>query len=260
MFKKDIVTLSQHIQHIMLKIHQNRVQIIYKSGPEIFIGDWLSHHNHIEGKDNPINYIDIRINTIQRATDILKCMPMSQIQQASAQDEHLQCLKSFITTGWPNTKEELHTDLKPYSSYRKELAVIDKIVLKGRCIVILTSLRQHVLDQLHTNHVGTEKTKLLACKSVYWSSKNVDIEKYIKNCATCLEYQQMQPKEKIIHHNIPLGPWEVLGIDIFHFNNKNYICIVDYHSEFPIVKRLEGLSADSLITTTKVIFTEYGIP
>ena len=102
---------------------------------------------------------------------------MSQIQQASAQDEHLQCLKSFIIAGWPSTKDELHADLKPYWSYRDELAVIDGTVLKGRCIVIPTSLRQQVLDQLNTNHVGIEKTKLLACMSVYLSSINVDIKK-----------------------------------------------------------------------------------
>ena len=35
-FKKDVATLSQHIQHILLKIHQYRVQIIYKSGPQDF--------------------------------------------------------------------------------------------------------------------------------------------------------------------------------------------------------------------------------
>ena len=70
----------------------------------------------------------------------------------------------------------------------------------------------------------------------------------------------MQPKEKIIHHDIPLRPWEVLGTDVFHFNNKNSLCIVDYHSKFPTIKKLEGLSAKSLITTTKVTFAEYGIP
>ena len=60
----------------------------------------------------------------------------------------------------------------------------------------------------------------------------------------------------MIHHDIPLRPWEVLGADIFHFNNKNYLCIVDFHSKFPVIKRMEGLSPESLITTTKVIFVE----
>ena len=36
MFKRVVATLSQCIQCIMLKIHQYRVQIIYKPGPKIF--------------------------------------------------------------------------------------------------------------------------------------------------------------------------------------------------------------------------------
>ena len=38
-FKKDVATLTQWIQCILLKIHQYRVQIIYKPGPDIFIAD-----------------------------------------------------------------------------------------------------------------------------------------------------------------------------------------------------------------------------
>ena len=35
---------------------------------------------------------------------------------------------------------------------------------------------------------------------------------------------------------------------------------MDYHSKFPVIKRMEGLSTESLIATTKIIFAEYGIP
>ena len=59
---------------------------------------------------------------------------------------------------------------------------------------------------------------------------------------------------------IPLQAWEVIGADIFHFNNKNYLCMVDYESKFPIIKRLEGLSAKNLTNAVKIIFAEYGIP
>ena len=47
---------------------------------------------------------------------------------------------------------------------------------------------------------------------------------------------------------------------MFHYNNKNYLCIVDYSSKFPIVKRLEGMSAENLTNAVKIIFVEYGIP
>ena len=38
-FTKDVATLSQQIQCILLKIHQYWVRIIYKLGPELFIAD-----------------------------------------------------------------------------------------------------------------------------------------------------------------------------------------------------------------------------
>ena len=71
------------------------------------------------------------------------------------------------------------------------------------------------------------------------------IENHIK-IVTHLGFQQTQPKEKMVHHNIPLRPWEVLGADVFHFNNKNYLCIADYHSKFPVIKRINS-GTDSLI-------------
>ena len=255
MFKKDVATFSQCMQCILLKIHQYRVQIIYKPGPKIFIADWVSRH-----KDKPTKDMDVCVDAIQSVTDIPECVSMAEIQQESTQDNHIQHLKNCIIAGWPNMKDELHVELKPYWLYRDELAVIDGIILKGRHIVIPQSLRQQILEQLHTNHMGIEKTKLLACESVYWSSINADMENFIKNCATCLQFQQTEPKEKIIHHDIPLRPWEVVSTDVFQFNNKNYLCIVDYYSKFLVIKSLEGLSVENLINAVKIIFAKYGIP
>ena len=56
------------------------------------------------------------------------------------------------------------------------------------------------------------------------------------------------------------GHGKVVSADIFHFKNKHYLCNVDYNSKFPVVKRLEGLSAENLINMVKIIFAEYGIP
>ena len=203
--------------------------------------------------------MDIRVDGIQSTTDILECMSISQIQHTMVQDKHLQHLKNIIITGWPSTKDELNIDIRPYWSYRDDLSAIDGVAMKGRCIIIPAELKQQVLDQLHPNHMGIEKTKLITHESVYWVNINTDIEKHIKGCNTCLEFQQTQPKEKIIHHDISLRPWEVLGADIFHLNNKHYLCIIDYPSKFQVIKRMEGLSTESLIATIKVIFAEYGI-
>ena len=54
-FKKDVATLSQRLQGILLKIHQYRVKIMYKSGPDLFTVDWISRQNHKENKDAEIH-------------------------------------------------------------------------------------------------------------------------------------------------------------------------------------------------------------
>ena len=73
-FKKDIVTLSQRIQCILLRIHQYRVRILYKPGPEIFIADWVSQHNHKENKDEVIHGMDIRVDMMQTMTNVTEDM------------------------------------------------------------------------------------------------------------------------------------------------------------------------------------------
>ena len=117
-FKKDVTTLSQMIQHILLKTHQYRVQVIYKPGPDIFIADWLSRHNHMEGKDKPIKGMELCIDIIQTTTDMPECLSMMDLQQASSQDSHIQKLKHFIITGWPDIKDKVSKELKLYWSYK----------------------------------------------------------------------------------------------------------------------------------------------
>ena len=57
--------------------------------------------------------------------------------------------------------------------------------------------------------------------------------------------------------DIPARPLEVIGADMFTLNNKHYLCITDHHSKFPVIKKTEDLSADSLIITCEVTFVEY---
>ena len=80
----------------------------------------------------------------------------------------------------------------------------------------------------------------------------------VKQYTAYLAYQQTQPQEKALHYEIPCRPWEVVGADVFMTNCKTLLCIVDYHSKFPIVKKVNSLSADDVVHTTKLIFAECG--
>ena len=60
-----------------------------------------------------------------------------------------------------------------------------------------------------------------------------------------------------MHHKIPRKPWEMIGVGMFTLHNKNYLCIVDYHSKFPVIKKTEDLLVDSLLLDCKMIFAEW---
>ena len=115
-------------------------------------------HNHTEGKDKQIKAWMSGWMPHKLQMDMPECISMAEIQQALSQNNHLQQLKGIIITGWPDSRGELHADLQPYWSYWDKLAVIDGIIL-GRCIIMPNSLREQVLNQLHTNHMGREKIK-----------------------------------------------------------------------------------------------------
>ena len=69
------------------------------------------------------------------------------------------------------------------------------------------------------NHMGIEKTRLLTQKSTYWINMNADREHTVKNCPTCLDFQETQPKDKTILHEKPGKPWESIRANFFTINN-----------------------------------------
>ena len=74
---------------------------------------------------------------------------------------------------------------------------------------------------------------------------------------TCLEFHPTELTDKLRAHGIQDSPWETEGAEVFILNNKTYMCIVEYHSSFPVMKLTVRLSAGSFIKICKIIFAEY---
>ena len=97
------------------------------------------------------------------------------------------------------------------------------------------------------------------CKLVYWVNIYNDIENHVKNCNTCFESQQIQPREKIIHHDVLLRPWEVLGADIFQLITKKIFVYCRLSQKIPGTKKDGGVISRESHFNSKIIFAEYGI-
>ena len=83
------------------------------------------------------------------------------------------------------------------------MAVIDGIIMKGRHVFIPEILKK-ALHQLHINHMGIEKTKVLAHESIYWVNINDNIEHFCKKLYYMSYISADTTKGKMIHHDIPV--------------------------------------------------------
>ena len=69
-----------------------------------------------------------------------------------------------------------------------------------------------------------------------------------------------QHRETFQQHEIPAQPWTKIGTNLFELQGKHYLLVADYYSRFPVIRRLSGLTTQSVIGQLKSIFSEYGIP
>ena len=89
---------------------------------------------------------------------------------------------------------------------------------------------------------------------------NADLRDYIAKCGGCATYQKDQQKEPLISHKIPNRPWETVGCDIFHFEDRDYLCTVDYYSSYFEINQLKDKTGKEVIGTLKRHFSTNGIP
>ena len=82
--KKDVATLLQRLQLILLRIHQYGINIIYKPGLDLFMADLLSRQNHKEDKDEEIEGIQVNVNNIETSTNIPECMMICELQHETS--------------------------------------------------------------------------------------------------------------------------------------------------------------------------------
>jgi hypothetical protein len=61
-------------------------------------------------------------------------------------------------------------------------------------------------------------------------------------------------------HAVPLLPWEKVGADLFQFDGKSYLLLVDYYSKFFEVSMLPTTRACDVVLYMKSHFARHGIP
>lgn len=179
------------------------------------------------------------------------------LREAGKQDPVYSSAVQHTLSGWT---EETEDDLQPYFKRKWELSVQDGCLLWGRRVVIPSSCRKRVLDELHAGHSGIVKMKAVARLHVWWPSIDHDIEERARGCALCQQLQKL-PAAVSGQWPVPSAAWERLHVDFAGpFMGAMFLVIVDDFSKWLEVEIMQSTTATNVIEVLRKIFATHGLP
>lgn len=91
-------------------------------------------------------------------------------------------------------------------------------------LVIPSTLREDVLNQIHEGRQGIEKCKERAGYGVYWPEIARDIEKLVTSCMVCQNFQHKNRRKPLVCHEILPEPEKnsLLG-----FKGWDFLIVID---------------------------------
>ena len=61
--------------------------------------------------------------------------------------------------GWPDTKQQLVIEARPYWTFSDKVATADGLLFKGTRLIIPKVMRPEILCQIHKSHLGIAKCR-----------------------------------------------------------------------------------------------------
>ncbi|UYV82749.1 K02A2.6-like [Cordylochernes scorpioides] len=183
---------------------------------------------------------------------------LTKIFEAQQEDTTLKAVVNYLEHGWPDKKKMSQT-LLSYWHVKDELGVQNGLLMRGCRLVIPASMKLEILDKLHAGHFGITKTRLRARETEWWPVISEEIAETVRKCSVCIQ-EAVSKHEPLIPTNFPSRPWQKIGMDLFKFENKWYLVVIDYYSRFPEMIQLDRLTASVVVRSCKSIFARHGIP
>ena len=261
---KCLDELTPRIQRFRMRLMRFNYTIDYTEGKNLVTADTLSrapvqasqYQNKEKGKHLEEKHIETFINTVFKSIPISDAR-LKQVHEEQEMDELISRVKNYVKRGWPSKCEE--KELIKYSSIKHELTICNDILMYKCRIVIPKSMQKQILDSIHEGHQGIVKCRAFAKSTVWWPGISKDIQDKINECSICEKYRE-DKTEPLKPTETPEYPWQKVGSDLFEWEEKHYLIIVDYFSRWIEIAMLRNLSSKATIEHFKSIFARFGIP
>lgn len=164
-----------------------------------------------------------------------------------------------------------HTDQLYYNFNKVYLA---KFSERGPKLIRCTKLNNTIKDNEEqilliknhhegkTNHRGITETIEHIKKNYYWIGLKETVTNFINACDTCTrtKYARKKPYTPLLLTETASKPFSIIHIDIFTFDNQNYLTLVDAFTKLAQAYPITGKTAIHVSKTLIKYFSCYGIP
>lgn len=185
-----------------------------------------------------------------------------KIRYETQRDPVLSQVLDYVQSGsFPVKNSEVSDDLKPYMSRKDELSSHQGCVMWGNRVIIPPKLRDTVLNELHSGHMGTVKMKAQARSHFWWPKLDDNIETVCKSCNGCRSERNQAPAAPVHPWAWPGTPWYRIHIDFAGpFKNAMFLIVIDAYSKWPEVFHMRSTTTSSTVQVLRTLFARQGVP
>ncbi|XP_008484885.1 uncharacterized protein K02A2.6-like, partial [Diaphorina citri] len=254
----------------------SRILHPYKALPQMTSARLLRYASFLSG----FNYsVQFKRGELNQNADCLSRAPVQPYQISNDQligdevnqlcaETIFQISSKYITSQVIQEETEKDSELRNIiqelknNSTDSEFTLVDGIIFRKDRVVIPSSLRSIVLNELHETHLGITKMKQLARRYVYWFHIDKDIERLVRSCQNCALTRSNPPKAPVHPWDPPQGNWERIHIDYAGpFERHYFLVCVDAKSKWAEVKIIKDApNSSNTINLLENIFSVHGYP
>ena len=190
---------------------------------------------------------------------------LERVEEASKKDEVIRTVVSYVTNGFPIVKGDMAANTTEYWRYRDGLTVVNATLWYEERIVIPTSLRENVIENLHSAHQCISGMWARAQSTFFWPGISHDIEQARENCRQCHTNAPSQAKmPPTTEPAIPKVPFEMIFSDYFQLHGYHYLIAGDRLSGWTEVVQVKpgthSAGAKGLCSALRRLFALFGVP
>lgn len=257
LMERDIDDVAMRLQRMMMKLLKySKIKVTFKPGKEMLIADCLSRAQVDDVEE------DKEITTAVHSVIMRACVSednLTYYREVFAKDEFLMKICGFIKDKWPGY-QKLDSLTQEFYKLKDELRYENGVLFYQDRMVIPELLRNKICKDLHSSHLGIDKTCARARELYFWKGMGKDIQKIVEGCRVCIQFKRNNQKEPLIQDTLPTYPLQRVGIDLFEIGHKDFISVYDAYSNYLAVRQLQSKCASHVVEKLEGLFDQIGYP